>query len=162
MENLIIMAHRGMPGDPPIINMPHGPIVFERGPNNDSIWIGYCTPEQVEDLKPYDFFFPFTQEIPAPKIEKDKVPDETWNRAGIAEWAEEELGVTISMKLKKADMLAELKVAIAARAEEALQPAPEDAPAPPKEAEAPKQEEPAPESAAPEAPAPSEIPLVIS
>ena len=132
MENTIIMAHNGRPCDPPIICMPHGQITFEPNPAGGPLWLGYCTPEQVEDLKPYDFFFPFTEDATVPEIKKDVVPDETWTRAGIVEWAERELKVTIDMK-RKADMLADLNAAIAkAEAEKAELPpfiAPEEEPA---------------------------------
>jgi len=123
VDQKIIMCHTGRPCDPPIINMPHGdPIVFEPNPNGGPLWIAYCTAEQVEDMARFDFFRKFTEELPEEKIEKGNIPDETWTRAGIAEWALEELDIVIDLKLK-ADMLAELNAAVAkAEAEKASLP----------------------------------------
>ena len=113
MDQTIIMCHKGKPCDPPIINMPHGdPILFEASPDGGDLWIAACTPEQVEDMKPFPFFFPMVEDTSVPKIEKDIIPDASWTRAGIAEWAQRELNVTLDMKLP-AEMLADLQAAIA-------------------------------------------------
>ena len=154
METTTIMAHNGRPCDPPVIGTTHGLIAFEPNPAGGPLWLADCTPEQVEDLQPFAHFFLFQEDTHIPKIEKGTIPDQTWSRVGIAEWALEELDVTIEMK-RKADMLNDLQAAIAAVVARAEAEKAEKAALPPFVAP----EETTPEAPAPETPA--EPPLVV-
>jgi hypothetical protein len=107
------MAHVGRPCDPPFIGTPSGNVAFEPNADGGPLWLGPCTQEQFDYLSAFPHFKAFQEDAQIPQITKGVIPDATWTRAGIAEWAKEELDVVIDMKLK-ADMLTELHDAITA------------------------------------------------
>lgn len=125
MSDKILVAHHGSPFTPPVIPAAGGVVLFYPNPEGGQLWLGEATPEQAEELCAFDFYFVYKGEAKAPDLASLTLPDKSWTRDGIAEWAKEFLGMTIDIKAK-AEMLTELEEAI----EKATKPAvvPETAP----------------------------------
>ena len=114
-EKTETIAHLGRPFDPPLINTSTGQLTFEPDPDGSKYWLAKATPEQALELVQFGFFKRFDPTASAALPDASAMPDETWTRAGIAEWAQKFLEVEIETKLK-ADMLADLQAALAAKA----------------------------------------------
>jgi len=120
VADLIIIAHDGAPCFPPEIPACGGVLVFAPDPAGSKFWIAEATQEQADYITQYPFFTLFKGEAKAFTLSDLTVPDKSWTRAGIAEWALEFLGATIAIGEKK-DMLVALQEAIDAKlAAEAL------------------------------------------
>jgi hypothetical protein len=107
----VTVAHQGRPFDPPVINTSAGPVIFCPNPDGGNLWLGQASPDQAAELLNFPFFLEFKGATPAPSADYAPLPDKTWTKPGIAQWALEFLDVTLDQTKTKDAMLADLKTA---------------------------------------------------
>jgi hypothetical protein len=113
MSESIIIAHEGTPCTPPIVCPPGlDVLVFAPDPAGSKFWIAEATEEQAAWALGYEFFTKFEGPAPIFDLDNTVIPDKTWTKAGIAEWAKEFLGIEIDTEPTKAEIIAALLVSI--------------------------------------------------
>jgi hypothetical protein len=105
MTDTITLAHVGIPFNPPEINTVAGPVIFFPNPDGGPLWLGEATQEQADDLLQHSFFTAYAGATPVVDKQRIPIPDKTWSKPGIAQWALEFLGVTLDITQTKAQML---------------------------------------------------------